>query len=59
MKYIVFVAYYVYATLLIAGTAYLVFYKGISGWWFLLTAVFLNTTPSFKSENEKIEKPTD
>lgn len=28
----------VYNLILIIGTAYLVFYKGISPWWFLVTA---------------------
>lgn len=52
MKYLVFVAYYLYSLAIISGTAYLVFWKDASGWWFVLAALLINNSPEFKTTNE-------
>ena len=40
MKYLTYLIYIVcYESLVIGGTAYVVFWLGHSGWWFLLTAL--------------------
>lgn len=52
MKYLVFVAYYLFCAFLLAGTAYIVFWKQQSGWWFLLALVFANLSPEFNSDNK-------
>jgi len=36
------IALLLYGTFLIGGTSYIVFWKGQSGWWFLLTILFLS-----------------
>lgn len=53
MRYLVFVAYYIYLLVIIFATGYIVFWKGYSGWWFLLTAIFSNVSPLFKSGDKK------
>jgi hypothetical protein len=45
MKQLIFVAYYLYLVAIIFGTAYIVFWRYESGWWFLLTAVFTQISP--------------
>jgi len=50
MKYLIFVAYYLYALAIIAGTAFLVFWRGESGWWFLLALLLLQITPSINKK---------
>lgn len=52
MKIAIFVMYYIYAIILIAGTAYLVFYKGISGWWFIMTLVLLQISPEVEEKSK-------
>ena len=55
MRYLVFVAYYIYAIVIILLTGYVVFILGHSGWWFALTIVLLSPTPSFNNGKGKIE----
>lgn len=40
-----------YNAVLVFGTAYIVFWKGHSGWWFLLTIVFCATIET-KEQNK-------
>jgi hypothetical protein len=55
MKYLVFIAYYIYAITVLFGTAYVVFWKGQSGWWFLLSVALLGVAPSLKN-GDKIDE---
>lgn len=50
MKYLVFVAYYVYCLGIMAGCGYIVFWRGESGWWFVLAALMTEISPEFKSK---------
>lgn len=38
--------YYLYVLALLVLTGYAVFEKDVSGWWFLLTALFSSVTPT-------------
>lgn len=52
MKYIVFVAYYLFALLVILGCGYVVFWRGESGWWFVLAVSLTQLRPEFKKGDE-------
>lgn len=44
---------FIWDVFLIAGTSYLVFWKGVSGWWFVL-AIVIGLQPSlYKALNRK------
>jgi len=48
-KTLVFGFYYLYALAVIAGSAYIVFWKGHSGLWFIVTLLLLDKSPKFKT----------
>jgi len=45
---IVFIAYYIYALLLVFGFMWAVIYENLSGWWVILLLALLNITPYAK-----------
>lgn len=47
----IFIAYYIYLMFLIAGTAYLVFWKGIDPWWWALTLALSQIQPRYSQSN--------
>lgn len=49
----IFIAYYIYAVLIVFGTGYVVFFLNRSGWWFVVTLVLIGITPSIKSKSDK------
>ncbi len=49
MKTLIIIVYYVYLTAIIFGTGYIVFFKGESGWWFLLTLILSQISPHIKT----------
>lgn len=51
--WLVFLAYYLYAAVLIIATGYVVFVLDYSGAWFILTVLFCCATPSITSKNNK------
>jgi hypothetical protein len=51
MKYLVFVAYYIYALTLIGGFMWAIIYKDMSAWWVILLLLLLNITPMVKTKN--------
>jgi len=50
MKYLVFVAYYLYALCLVVGFMWAIIYKDISAWWVILLIVLLNIAPEIKTK---------
>jgi len=46
MKTIIFVIYYLYVIFLLVGCSYLVFWKGASGWWYLLAVLMSQIAPT-------------
>jgi len=48
----VFIAYYFYCTVLVLATGYVVFFLNRSGWWFLMTLLLVNISPSVTSKSE-------
>lgn len=53
------VCQFVYDTVLIVGTAYLVFFRGESGWWFLLTMVLVACPTLFKALKQEFALTDD
>lgn len=54
------IAYYIGVLLLVAFTAYLVFWRGESGFWFVGTLILIETiAPHIKSENENSQNDDD
>lgn len=51
MKYLPMCFYYLYAIVLIVGTAYLTFYKKINEGWWIMTLILLSYTPKIESRN--------
>jgi hypothetical protein len=49
---IILIIYYLYLTAIVFGTGYIVFYKGESGWWFLLTLILSQITPTMETKKE-------
>lgn len=47
---------YIYNITLLAGTSYLVFYKGISPWWFIVTLCCLSYGVKLDCHNKKDNK---
>ncbi|MBP4137430.1 hypothetical protein [Flavobacterium geliluteum] len=51
MNNLTLIIYYIYAIIVIALTGYVVFVLNHSGWWFIVTAIFLTATPSTKKND--------
>ena len=51
---LIFVAYYIYAIFVVTGSCYLVFWKGISEWYFLVSLLLLEKSPI--TRNKQIEE---
>ena len=45
MNNLTILIYYIYATIIIALSGYVVFVLNHSGWWFILTFLFIQVTP--------------
>jgi len=49
----IFIAYYIYAIVVVILSGYVIFVLNRSGWWMLVTFLLLNISPSIKQSKDE------